>query len=252
MTANPLAPRCQKAQSAPRNCVGAPEAPAGAKRLSLQTVDESARSRFCRRARDCRTERRQHTSCENAQCFRHGRVRCYGAFPAHRDPTRSSLLLIHMLPLPPRVVIDTQTVMDWLVFRDPSTQVLAQAIDAGHVQWVGCEGMAAELRHVLGRGVAADRLPDLNVIDRAFARCCQQLPSPQISLPRMVCRDPDDQVFIDLAVMSGARWLISRDKAVLALAKRAKLLHGVVIVSLPHWTRLWQGAEGSPSSTSSA
>jgi predicted nucleic acid-binding protein len=42
--------------------------------------------------------------------------------------------------------------------------------------------------------------------------------------PRLRCRDADDQVFIDLALVHRARWLLTRDKALLALARRARPL----------------------------
>ncbi|WP_369293093.1 PIN domain-containing protein [Klebsiella variicola] len=51
----------------------------------------------------------------------------------------------------------------------------------------------------------------------------------------MVCRDQDDQKFIDLALDARARWLVSRDKAVLALAKRARARQ-LLIVTPERWT----------------
>jgi predicted nucleic acid-binding protein len=46
------------------------------------------------------------------------------------------------------------------------------------------------------------------------------------------CKDPDDQVFIDLAVHVGARWLFSKDAALLKLARRAQKFHGVQVTPL--------------------
>ncbi|MDT8999905.1 PIN domain-containing protein [Paucibacter sp. APW11] len=122
----------------------------------------------------------------------------------------------------PIAVIDTQVVMDWLVFAEPSIRPLTAAIESGALRWVGTAPMQAELLHVLGRGVAAERRPDLELIDRSFARYCQQHTAEPPPVQRLLCRDPDDQMFIDLAVAVRARWLISRDRAVLALAKRAR------------------------------
>jgi len=51
----------------------------------------------------------------------------------------------------------------------------------------------------------------------------------------MRCTDPDDQKFIDLAATSGAQWLISRDRAVLKLRKRAFALAQLRIVSPAEW-----------------
>jgi predicted nucleic acid-binding protein len=49
------------------------------------------------------------------------------------------------------------------------------------------------------------------------------------------CKDPDDQVFIDLAMHVGATWLFSKDAALLKLARRARLHRGVNVMSLQTW-----------------
>ena len=47
----------------------------------------------------------------------------------------------------------------------------------------------------------------------------------------VTCKDPDDQVFIDLALHVGATWLFSKDAALLKLARRART-RGVNVMSL--------------------
>lgn len=133
-------------------------------------------------------------------------------------------------------VIDTQVIMDWLVFKEPSVSALAAAVVSGRLRWIGTPAMLAELQHVLGRGVAADRAPDLPMIEQQFERHCQMQPIPP-RFGRLVCRDPDDQMFIDLAMACQARWLISRDRAVLALARRARALQ-LAIVTPSAWLAL--------------
>ncbi|MBW8810763.1 MAG: PIN domain-containing protein, partial [Lysobacter sp.] len=39
-----------------------------------------------------------------------------------------------------------------------------------------------------------------------------------VALPR--CADPDDQKFLELALAANARWLLSRDHALLVLGRR--------------------------------
>jgi putative PIN family toxin of toxin-antitoxin system len=153
------------------------------------------------------------------------------------------------MPIPPPedcplLVIDTQVVMDWLIFNDPSTQTLASALEAHQAQWIGVPCMLAELRHVLGRGVAASYAPNLDLIEATFARLCQTIDETPPPSVRLTCRDPDDQVFIDLAVATSARWLISRDRAVLALAKRARKL-GLDILTPLAWNKQ-QGQSDPP------
>lgn len=135
----------------------------------------------------------------------------------------------------PRVVIDTQTVMDWLIFRDARVGALVQAVEAGRICWIGLPAMLEELRHVLGRGVAAAYAPDLLHIEAAFAMHCRMQEHEPPPAVRLTCRDPDDQMFIDLAIAAPARWLISRDRAVLALAKRARPF-GLEILKPEAWS----------------
>ena len=136
----------------------------------------------------------------------------------------------------PAIVIDTQVVMDWLVFRDARVQALTSAVTSGALRWLVAPAMRDEIRHVLGRGIAAAYAPDLAFIEAQFdahALAVEAIP-PQPLAGRLVCRDPDDQKFIDLALATQARWLISRDKAVLALAKRARL-KGLAILKPELW-----------------
>ncbi|MDR7333892.1 PIN domain-containing protein [Roseateles asaccharophilus] len=134
-------------------------------------------------------------------------------------------------------MVDTQVVMDWLVFNDARVQALAAALTSGRLRWLVAAAMRDEIRHVLGRGVAASYGPDLAHIEAQFdAHAHPVETAPQQPLAgRLVCRDPDDQKFIDLALARGARWLVSRDKALLALAKRAKP-RGLLIVKPETWS----------------
>jgi len=50
-----------------------------------------------------------------------------------------------------------------------------------------------------------------------------------------VCKDADDQKFIELAVSSGAAYLVSKDKALLKLARRIRKLGLFEICSPEQW-----------------
>jgi putative PIN family toxin of toxin-antitoxin system len=136
----------------------------------------------------------------------------------------------------PAIVIDTQVVMDWLVFRDARVQALTSAVTSGALRWLVAPAMRDEIRHVLGRGIAAGYSPDLAFIEAQFDAHALAVDAiaPQPLAGRLVCRDPDDQKFIDLALASRARWLVSRDKAVLALARRA-MPRGLLILQPESW-----------------
>ncbi|WP_255501144.1 putative toxin-antitoxin system toxin component, PIN family [Mitsuaria sp. WAJ17] len=139
----------------------------------------------------------------------------------------------------PRLVLDTQVVMEWLVFRDAGIRALVEPIEAGHWVWIGSVAMRDELLHVLSRGVAARWSPDPAGIAAVFARLCQ-MPEPhaeEAPLPLLRCRDKDDQKFIDLALAQKVDALISRDSDVLALAKRARK-QGLAILRPEQWLEL--------------
>jgi len=139
----------------------------------------------------------------------------------------------------PVVVLDTQVILDWLVFDDPAIEPLRLAIEARTVTWVAEAGGLAELRFVVGRDELARYNPDCARVEAALADHCRLLPTPAESLNGLICRDPDDQRFIDLALYCKATWLFSRDRAVLSLAKRARAL-GLTIVRPAEWR--WSGA----------
>jgi predicted nucleic acid-binding protein len=146
---------------------------------------------------------------------------------------------------PEIIVIDTQVVMDWLVFRNAKIAPFIEALESGRLRWIGRPRMREELLHVLGRGVAARYEPDLARVEQGFMLHCNMIDVEPAPAVRLVCRDPDDQMFIDLALAEKARWLISRDRAVLALAKRARA-QGLHILGPEAWIKQW--ASSSPTS----
>ncbi len=127
---------------------------------------------------------------------------------------------------PPRIVLDTNVVFDWLVFRDPRCAALDVAIRRGHVQWLAAPSLRDECQHVLARGVAAAWLPDLALIWGTWDAHATMLAEPSAPHhgPLARCSDRDDQKFIDLARQHRARWLLTRDRAVLKLARHARAL----------------------------
>lgn len=142
------------------------------------------------------------------------------------------------IPPPAALVLDTNVVLDWLVFRDPSTRRLSEQLARGRACWVATAAMREELEHVLTREQIARWKPDLRAIASAwadFARLMDASPPPVA--PALRCTDPDDQKFVDLALQVGADALLSRDRAVLKLAARARPL-GLAITTVERWTRL--------------
>lgn len=125
--------------------------------------------------------------------------------------------------------------LDWLVFRNPEGRPLFEAIERQRLRWVVTEAMRDELLHVLGRGVAATHTPNLRAINESWRTLSETVPSPAThgEATRLRCTDTDDQKFIDLA-LAHARWLVSRDRAVLKLARRAERL-GLSVLPPGRW-----------------
>ena len=134
------------------------------------------------------------------------------------------------------MVLDTNVVLDWLFFRDPSCRGLDEALRAGTVRWVGTAAMLDELEHVLTRepfSLQPERGAALQSEAGAMMARLDDAPGAPGQAAR--CTDPDDQKFIDLVFHLGApAQLISRDRAVLRLARVAER-HGVQIVAMAHW-----------------
>jgi predicted nucleic acid-binding protein len=142
-------------------------------------------------------------------------------------------------PSTPLLVLDTNVVLDWLVFRDPSCAPLADALTSGRVVWISTVAMLDELAHVLARGMLTAWQPDADAIAEACRRWAQVIePQPRAAVcAQLRCTDPDDQKFIDLALqLGGDTCLLSRDRAVLKLARRAREA-GVAIVTPEGWAR---------------
>ena len=119
------------------------------------------------------------------------------------------------------LVLDTNIVLDLLVFADAAVQPLKPLLASGALRWIAAPAMRVELQRVLGYPQIAPRLAyyGLNpaqVLQAFDAQTHTEAPAPRASA---VCKDPDDQQFIDLAVQYRAI-LLSKDQAVLRLRKR--------------------------------
>ena len=137
----------------------------------------------------------------------------------------------------PNLVLDTNAVLDWLVFDNPGCRLIARAILSGTVRWVVNAAVRDELAHVLSRGVVDQWQPDLPLLWRTWERHATPIEQPPQSSPqrRPQCTDIDDQKFVDLALDTGALWLVTRDRALLKLARRARSL-GLAIVTPERFT----------------
>ncbi len=122
--------------------------------------------------------------------------------------------------MPLRVVLDTNVWLDWLVFNDAGLAPLQALVDAGKAEIIIDAECDAELVRVLNYP-----LQKWTLNADAQAACIRQFRSiarnvsttPPAGLP--ACRDPDDQKFLLLAAGAQAWCLITKDRALLKLAK---------------------------------
>jgi len=132
-------------------------------------------------------------------------------------------------------VLDTNVVLDWLLFQNPCMTPWVAALTAGRVRWQASPAMRNELAHVLERGLASARGATPQPCLAAWDRWAEMVPAlPAAPARRLHCTDPDDQMFIDLAQTQGARWLLTRDRALLRLARRARA-QGIEVSTPERW-----------------
>lgn len=125
-----------------------------------------------------------------------------------------------------RLVLDTNIWIDWLVFDDPGVAQIKAAAKAGEAEIFITEACEQELTRVLGYSFRK------KVLDAAAQSAClaqfrcaaQRLFDAQgkerftAALP--VCKDPDDQKFLELARDCRADFLVTKDRDLRVFARR--------------------------------
>ena len=139
-----------------------------------------------------------------------------------------------MTPAVPTFVLDTNAWLDLLVFRDPALDGLEAAARDGML------GIAIDARALdeLARVLRYDTLRLGDDDARAILATAQALASPIAieTLPRLPrCRDPDDQMFLEIAVAARADAILSRDDELLRLHRRMTREFGVAVIAPDAW-----------------
>ena len=131
------------------------------------------------------------------------------------------------------LVLDTNVVLDLLVFGDADAQPVKQGLAAGSLRWLATAAMREELARVLAYPKLAPRVAfhrgGADAVLRDFDR--QAALVPEAPKAAVTCGDPDDQKFIDLAVAHRCP-LVSKDFEVLRMKKRLAQLE---VLATPAW-----------------
>ena len=81
----------------------------------------------------------------------------------------------------------------------------------------------------------------LDEFDRLIVMTNTDQPA-EVTLP--ICKDRDDQKFLELAATSSAHYLVSKDKALLKLARRVRKLGLFEIITPEQWVARYETAAG--------
>jgi len=139
-----------------------------------------------------------------------------------------------------RLVLDTNIVLDWLLFNDTSLDPLRRQPADQRAIILTHEFAITELERVLTYPIfklTADRQQTLLQRYRdqtQFVAMPEGFSARQLLLPEGFphCRDADDQPFLALCLHARADALVTKDKALLKLRKRARK-YGVTLLDPP-------------------
>lgn len=141
--------------------------------------------------------------------------------------------------IPKRIVIDTNVCLDLFVFHDPRWAPLLAALHERTVEAVTRNDCRTEWLMVLDYPhlpLDADSRPAAVANFDALIACLGDevvRPRNEVRLP--ICTDPDDQKFLELARDSGAGMLITKDKALLKLARKTARAGLFSIIAPEKW-----------------
>lgn len=142
--------------------------------------------------------------------------------------------------IPKRIVIDTNVCLDLFVFRDPRWAGLLAALRNGAVEAVTRDDCRTEWLKVLEYPhlpLDPEKRASVTAEFDSLISCVRAdaiRPRAEVRLP--VCTDADDQKFLELARDADAQTLITKDKALLKLAKRTARAGLFVIVAPEKWS----------------
>ena len=122
---------------------------------------------------------------------------------------------------PVRVVVDTNVILPILTGNMPERNWLRELWTAGQIVPLVNEETLAELREkLLERSPSTKEYQADLFVRKALApylRWCEVVPVRETQSP--VCRDTEDQKFIDLGLNGEADYLVTRDRALLEMSE---------------------------------
>ncbi len=128
------------------------------------------------------------------------------------------------------LILDTNIVLDLLVFQDPRAGWIRDGITQGQFELIYSSEMLLELTDVIARPQFAQSAYDQSTLLSSWTQMAIHKPTPPRCPYR--CDDPDDQAFIDLAYHYRPSQLLSKDRKILQM-QRTLGEQGVWVQSYP-------------------
>lgn len=148
----------------------------------------------------------------------------------------------------PLLVLDTNVVLDLLHFDDAAARPLRRALESGRVRCVATDDTFAELRRVLAYPEFALDAAWQAVLSARYEALSAWVDGVAGVSGLPCCSDADDQKFLELAAVSRAQGLVSKDRALLKLRRRcAPLFRVMTPAEAVRWLEAWP-ASGQPTS----
>ena len=132
------------------------------------------------------------------------------------------------------VVLDTNVLLDLFVFKDPSAVPLQLALRAGQIDAVASAATLAEFIDVISRPLFALTPHEQSAIALQWQSSARMLADKTLPMAPWRCKDPDDQVFLNLAYAIKPATLFSKDLALLKLASKAAKEHILISANYRH------------------
>ncbi len=120
----------------------------------------------------------------------------------------------------PLLVLDTNVVLDLLLFEDAIARPNRAALQDGQIRCVANEATLEELLRVLAYPEFKLESVRQATLFTQYQRLVRVLDTQPVSVELPICSDPDDQKFLELAASSHADLLVSKDRALLKLRRR--------------------------------
>lgn len=121
----------------------------------------------------------------------------------------------------PRLILDTNILLDLFFFRDPATQHLAAQLLDQRVEVVASTPLIREFSGVLKKASFSLSENQQHEILQDWLQRTTVIEDLTIEPAPWNCRDKTDQMLLDLAYSCRPATLMSKDKQVLKLARRA-------------------------------